>query len=80
MAQRQRLAQVFGNRVVALYHDVEWPPRSVDLTPFDLFLWSYLKSRVFATPPLSVIDLIANTELAFEKLPELILLEILEIQ
>ena len=29
---RNRLAEVFGHRVIALHHDVEWPPRSPDLT------------------------------------------------
>ena len=47
---RNRLAEVFGHRVIALHHDVEWPPRSPDLT-CDFFLWGYLKSKVFATPP-----------------------------
>ena len=40
---RDRLNRVFGNnRVIGLGHDVEWPPRSPDLTPCDFFLWGYL--------------------------------------
>ena len=40
-----RLNEVFGeNRVIALQHNVEWPPRSPDLTPCDFFLWEYLKN------------------------------------
>ena len=46
-----RLRELFGNQVVALNHDPEWPPRSPDLTPCDFFLWGYLKQRVYATPP-----------------------------
>ena len=35
---RDRLNEVFGdNRVIALQHNVEWPPRSPDLTPCDFF-------------------------------------------
>ena len=35
---RDRLNEVFGeNRVIALQHNVEWPPRSLDLTPCDFF-------------------------------------------
>lgn len=52
-----RLQQLFGNRVLALNHEVEWPPRSPDLTPLDFFLWGYLKSRVYTTPPASLDDL-----------------------
>ena len=33
-----RLIDMFGNnRVIGLGHDVEWPPRSPDLTPCDFF-------------------------------------------
>ena len=39
------------NRVVALQHNVEWPPRSPDSTPCDFLLWGYLKNKVFTTPP-----------------------------
>ena len=49
---RDRLNEVFGeNRVIALQHNVERPPRSPDLTPCDFFLWGYLKNKVFTTPP-----------------------------
>ena len=34
---RQVLRQWFGQRVVALHHQIEWPPRSPDLTPLDFF-------------------------------------------
>lgn len=54
---RQRISQVFGQRVVALGHDVEWPARSPDLTPCDFFLWGHIKQKVFATPPDSVENL-----------------------
>jgi hypothetical protein len=49
---RDRLNEVFGeNRVIALQHNVEWPPRSPDLTPCDFFLWGSIKNKVFTTPP-----------------------------
>lgn len=52
---RDRLIRMFGiNRVIALGHDIEWPPRSPDLTPCDFFLWGYLKNKVFSTPPQNV--------------------------
>ena len=50
-AVRERLRELFGQRVIALYHNVEWPPRSPDLTPYDFFLWGYLKSKVYTSPP-----------------------------
>ena len=45
----------FGERVVALNHAVEWPPRFPDLTPF--FLWGYIKSKIYTTPPANLEDL-----------------------
>ena len=48
---RYRLNEAFMNRVVGLGHNVEWPPRSPDLTPCDFFMWGYLKDKVFSTPP-----------------------------
>ena len=48
---------MFANRVVALYHDVEWPPRSPDMTPCDFLLWGYLKLQVFVNPPRDMQDL-----------------------
>lgn len=54
---RTRLRELFGNQVVALNHTVEWPARSPDLTPCDFFLWGYIKSRVYQTPPADVFEL-----------------------
>ena len=48
---RERLHELFGDHIVALNHDIEWPARSPDLTPCDFFLWGYLKSKVYVTPP-----------------------------
>ena len=53
---RNRLAEVFGHRVIASHYDVEWPPLSPDLT-CQFFLWGYLKSKVFTTPPTDIATL-----------------------
>ena len=52
-----RLAELFGDRVIALNHVVEWPPRSPNLTPLDFFLWGYLKSKVYQTSPANLEEL-----------------------
>ena len=54
---RRMLRQKFQNRVVALNHPIEWPPRSPDLTPCDFFLWGYLKQKVFSSPVQSLPEL-----------------------
>ena len=51
------MTEFFGDKVIALNHPNEWPPRSPDLTPCDFFLWGYMKSRVYVTPPRNMDDL-----------------------
>ncbi|XP_028418180.1 uncharacterized protein LOC114543364 [Dendronephthya gigantea] len=73
---RDRLNRVFGeNHVIALGHNIKWPPRSPDLTPCDFFLWGYVKNRVFSTPPENVNVLrqrILDTFDALKEQPEMI--------
>ncbi|KAF2348320.1 hypothetical protein FHG87_020923 [Trinorchestia longiramus] len=38
---KERLRELFGTLIVALSLDIEWPPRSLHLTPCDYFLWGY---------------------------------------
>uniref|UniRef100_A0A1B6CGM5 Uncharacterized protein n=2 Tax=Clastoptera arizonana TaxID=38151 RepID=A0A1B6CGM5_9HEMI len=45
------LRQTFPGHLISLRGDVEWPPRSPDLSPCDYFLWGYLKERVYASKP-----------------------------
>src|SRR6476661_2142954 len=39
------LRDKFNGRVISRGNDVNWPPRSCDLTPMDFFLWAYLKEN-----------------------------------
>ncbi|GFU43880.1 DUF4817 domain-containing protein [Trichonephila clavipes] len=45
------LKDTFGDRLISRFGPVNQPPRSCDLTPLDYFLWSYLKSFVYADEP-----------------------------
>ncbi|GFV71793.1 DUF4817 domain-containing protein [Trichonephila clavipes] len=42
------LKDTLGDRLISRFGPVNWPPRSCDLTPLDYFLWSYVKSLVYA--------------------------------
>lgn len=46
-----KLRQMFPARLVSRRGDVEWPPRSPDLSICDFFLWGYLKEKVFRSRP-----------------------------
>lgn len=60
------LQQKFPGRVVSKNGDIDWPPRSPDLTPPDFFLWGYLKSKVYNSKPRTIAELKNNirTEMA----------------
>ncbi|GFY18892.1 retrovirus-related Pol polyprotein from transposon 297 [Trichonephila clavipes] len=45
------LKDTFGDRLISRFVPVNWPPRSLDLTPLDYFLWGYVKSLVYAHKP-----------------------------
>jgi len=47
-----------------------WPPRSPDITPFDLFLWGYVKDTVFSTPVADITNLKARITDAFATVTE----------
>jgi hypothetical protein len=51
------LSEVFQRQVIGIGHDVEWPPRSPDLSLCDFYLWGDLKNKVFTTPPRNTQDL-----------------------
>lgn len=40
---------VFENRIISRNGDVNWPPRSCDLTPLDYFLWGAVKDKCYTT-------------------------------
>ncbi|CAK9809204.1 hypothetical protein ANTQUA_LOCUS5933 [Anthophora quadrimaculata] len=42
---------MFPGRVISLHEAVQWPPRSLDLSHCDYFLWGYRKAEVFNDRP-----------------------------
>jgi hypothetical protein len=55
---REYLNTHFPGRWIGRVAPISWPPRSPDLTPMDLFLWRFVKDRVFVpTFPANVVEL-----------------------
>ncbi|CAI6370846.1 unnamed protein product [Macrosiphum euphorbiae] len=54
------LRERFEGMVISRNGDINWPPRSCDLTPLDFFLWGYLKSHVHANKQQSIYALKVN--------------------
>lgn len=53
----QLLRTKFNGRLISKRGDVNWPPRSCDLTPLDYFLWGYLKDKVYVSKPQTIHEL-----------------------
>lgn len=66
---RQLVQTMFSNRCVGRYFNIEWPPRSPDLSPLDFFLWGFVKNRVYRQdigPVRNVSDLMERISAAFD--------------
>ena len=57
---REYLNNVFPNRWIGRGGPVQWPPRSPDLTPMDLFIWGEMKCLVYDTPIHTSEELVAR--------------------
>ena len=67
---RNRLNELFDNRLISRFCTHAWPPRSPDLTPLDFFLWGRIKDDVFSSECESVEDMTSRIRAAFDKLRE----------
>ncbi len=45
--------------------NMQWPPRSPDLSVCDFFLWGFIKSKVYTTRPRDILELKARIVNAF---------------
>jgi hypothetical protein len=45
----ETLTRTFPDRWIGRDEPISWPPRSSDITQLNLFLWGYVKDRVYAT-------------------------------
>jgi len=64
------LRRLFPQRVISHFGDVPWPPRLLDLTDPDFFLWGYLKSKVYSNHPTGLHTLKENIREEIAKLSE----------
>lgn len=58
----------YPGRVISQRGDIDWPPRSCDLTPLDFFLWGYLKERVYVNKPATIPELKENIRRAIAEI------------
>ncbi|CAK9811660.1 Transposable element Tc3 transposase [Anthophora quadrimaculata] len=61
------LTEMFNGHIISRGGDINWPPRSCDLTPLDFFLWGFLKSKVYANNPKTIDELKNNITAAINE-------------
>lgn len=52
--------ELFPNKVISGRGNINWSPRSPDLSPLDYFAWGYLKSKVYQNNPMNLTQLKQN--------------------
>jgi len=57
----QRLNDTFPNRWIGHGSNINWPPKSPDLTPLDFCLWGLMKSEVYRKKADTRDELLVNT-------------------
>ena len=72
------LKKLFPGRLMSKSGDLDWPPRSSDLTPPDFFLWGYLKSKVYVNKPRTVEELKDNIRKEIAAIPAKMLAKTME--
>lgn len=77
-ATMQLLRELFGARIISRRSDINWPPRSPDLTAPDFFLWGFLKERVYVNKPRNIQALKENIRAEIRGLQPATLTKVLE--
>ena len=67
---REYLNNVFSNRWIGRDGPVQWPPRSLDVTSMDFFIWGEMKCLVYETPIDTPEELVARVAEAAAIIPE----------
>ncbi|KZC14905.1 hypothetical protein WN55_07874 [Dufourea novaeangliae] len=67
---RQVLRRLFPNRWIGREGEISWSARLPDLTPFDYFLWRYLKNKVYREPTTTPEDMRSWIIRAFNAITE----------
>lgn len=65
---RQFLQETFPNKWIGRGGPVAWPARSPDITSCDFFLWGFVKSKVYDTPPTTAEDMQQRIVAAFREI------------
>jgi len=67
---RRFLDAAFPNMWIGRDGPTPWPPRSLDITLLDFFLWRYVKDKVFPKPVPDITNLKARKTDAFATITE----------
>lgn len=68
----------FPGRVISRFGDINWPPRSCDLTPLDFFLWGFVKEKVYANNPTTIPELKNNIQQVIREIEPTLCAKVME--
>lgn len=57
---REFLTDSFDGNIIGPNYNIQWPPRSPDLSPNDFYLWGYLKSKIYNGIPFNNAEELKN--------------------
>lgn len=72
------LRSKFRERIISRNSEINWPPRSCDLTPLDYFLWGYVKSKVYTNNPQTIVALKAEIRRVIREIQPQLCSEVIE--
>ena len=73
------LRSKFDDRTISRNSEVNWPPRSYDLTLLDYFVWGYLKSEAYVNIPQILQQLKNNVRAEMEAIKQFYCIKLLKI-
>lgn len=72
-ASIEKVREMFDGRILSKKGNVDWPPRSCDLTPLDFFLWGHVKALVYEDKPTTLDHLESNIERVIGEIQPIVL-------
>lgn len=68
-ASMEVVREMFPGKVISKRGNIEWPPRSPDLSPLDFFLWGFLKNKIYSNKPRTITALKGNIRAEMAAIP-----------
>lgn len=62
------IPRIFHSRLIGCSRQVPWPPRFLDITPYDLLMWGYVKDCVYHAPRTNLMEVKLSITVAIQSI------------